>query len=313
MGKVLLTEYNISNKKLKEKTTIASMADAHSEYEKLERIKDILKDLKITKVLIAGDMIESVAGSDYQRDKIVELLQEISKFATIVYSHGNHDTVYLEAEPEEDRERLLENNYRLWDKLKDTDNIIMPKLPDNTSNVIKTSLTSDIDVSSISIPPNYYYFRESPMEYEIYIRSLDMIRLDAEKFNILLAHSPKNAINGNAIDEYLKSIKRFNLIVTGHMHSGLIPNGLRNKSRRGLLGPGKKVFPENSYGIMQDEDTVAMINGGITKLASGSFGAPLRSVPGMNKLLDKVYPPEIDIINLFPGDNTVNKVKELKI
>ncbi len=93
MGKVLLTEYNISNKKLKEKTTIASIADAHSEYEKLERIKDVLKDLKITKVLIAGDMIESVAGSDYQRDKIVELLQEISKFATIVYSHGNHDTV----------------------------------------------------------------------------------------------------------------------------------------------------------------------------------------------------------------------------
>ncbi len=187
----------------------------------------------------------------------------------------------------------------------------MPKLPDNTSNVIKTSLTSDIDVSSISIPPNYYYFRESPMAYEIYIRSLDMLRLDAEKFNILLAHSPKNIVNGSTIDE---RFREYNLILSGHMHAGMIPTCLRNRSRVGLLGPGKSVFPPNSYGIVKDGNTISATTGGVSKISASNIAAPLNTKAGFKQLLRRVYPPELEIYKLNPGsNNSISKIKSYKI
>ena len=44
MGKVLLTEYNITNPLLKRFKRVASFADVHSDYKKLETIKDIIKE-----------------------------------------------------------------------------------------------------------------------------------------------------------------------------------------------------------------------------------------------------------------------------
>ena len=320
MGKVLLTEYNVTDRRIKDNTTIITLADAHGEIEKLERAIAALRELieilynrprkvEIKAVLIAGDIFESVAYREYEQ-KIVELLQELSKLVKIIISHGNHDKVFDDAEPEETRERLLADNYALWSRLKDTDNIVMPELSNDTATVALTHLTDDIDISTISIPPSYYYYKEPIMGYEIYKQELKRLKLCAEKFNILLAHSPKNIIKGNTIDEFIKSI--YNMIIAAHMHAGLIPYQFRNDNcRRGLLGPGRAIFPENSYGIVQDGETMAIINGGITKVARGSFGAPLNSVPGAKQVLDKIFPPEINLINLGPSrDTTINKVQE---
>ena len=310
MAKTIITEYKITNRKLKNKTTIAFFADAHSEWQKLERIKDLVIAKKIKVVVIAGDMIESIKGSDLARTKILELLQEIAKHATIIYTDGNHDTVYAEAEPEEDRERLLTDNYAYWSRLRDTDNIFMAGLPENGVTAAQIRLTDDIDVSTTNITPESYWYKEQKEDFDEYITALDELDLDSNRFNILLKHSPKHVVNGNTIDPRLK---KYDLLLTGHMHAGLIPSALRNKSRRGLLGPGKSIFPENSYGIVQDGDSISMTTGGIIKVADGSFGGALKEIPGMRQLLDCVYPPEMEIIDLEPGiDNTLCLVKKYK-
>lgn len=312
MGKTIVTEYNLTNSLLHNKTTIATFGDVHGEYEKLERYRDIIKELKIAKAIIPGDTLESVVGSDYSRERVIELLQEISKFATVVYTHGNHDTVYTEAEPEEDRERLLENNYRLWNRLKDTDNVIIPELPYDGVTTTQANLTDDIDVSVISITPEYYWFKEQLSDYEKYIKALDGLELSKDKFNILLVHSPKHIVVGKHIDD---TVKRFNLVVSGHMHSGMIPYYFKNNHiRRGLLGPGKSVFPANSYGVVKDDETISMITGGATKVGDASFGAPLKKLPGGKSILERVYSPEMEIINLVPGNETkISKVKSYKL
>ncbi|MBR4830533.1 MAG: metallophosphoesterase [Bacilli bacterium] len=313
MSKIILTEYNVTNHLLKKHTKIATFGDIHGEYGILESFKDIMKDLKVTAVLITGDMIESVVGSDYSREKIVELLQEISKYATIVCALGNHDGVYKPGVSEEDRDRICTENYYLWSKLRNTDNVYVPKLPEGEATATQVHLTDDIDVCIVNMPMDYYWFRENPKEYVDYIRTLEMLQLSSEKFNMLLAHSPKNIVNGNSIDEYIKNLKKINMILSGHMHAGLIPYNLRNNSGIGLTGPGKKMFPKNSYGVVEDEGVISLTTGGATKIADGSFGAPIKEIPGVKKLLDVIYPPELEIINLNPGmDNTINKVKELR-
>ena len=312
MGKTIVTEYNLTNSILHNKTTIATFGDVHGEYEKLERFRNLIKELKVAIALIPGDTLESVIGSDYSRERVIELLQEISKFATVVYTHGNHDTVYVDAEPEENRERLLENNYRLWNRLKETENVIIPELPYDGVTTIKSSLTDDIDVSVISITPEYYWFKEQLYYYDKYIMALEDLELSKDKFNILLAHSPKHIVRGSHIDE---NVKGFNLVVSGHMHSGMIPHCLKNNHlRRGLLGPGKSVFPANSYGVVKDGETISIITGGATKVGDASFGAPLKKLPGAKPILERVYSPEMEIINLVPGNEAkISKVKSYKI
>jgi predicted MPP superfamily phosphohydrolase len=314
LGKIILTEYNVTSKLLKNKNTIGLLSDLHGEYAKLEKYKDVLRDLGITTLLISGDIIESVVGSNYSREKILELLQEISKYTTIIYTIGNHDGIYEPGVPEEDLDRIYTENYAFWSRLRSTENVFIPELPEKGANATQIHLTDDIDVCTINMPMDYYWFKENPKEYVEYIKTLEMLQLSSEKFNILLAHSPKNILNGNSIDEYIKNLKKINMILTGHMHAGLIPYGLRNNSRVGITGPGKKLFPENCYGVVEDDGIVSINTGGATKVADGSFGSPIKAIPGMKQLLDIIYPPELEVINLTPGlDNTVNKVRELKL
>ena len=311
MGKVLLTEYNITNPLLKRFKRVASFADVHSDYKKLETIKDIIKELKVTTVLIQGDLIESVLGSEYSKDRIAEIIQEISKFASVIFQYGNHDTVYALGEPEEDRERLLAENYAYWSRLKDTENVFIPSIPEKGAVATRINLTDDIDVSTVSFPPDYYWFHEHEGEFEGLINILEDIKLDLHKYNILLAHSPKHIIKGNTIDERLK---KYNLILSGHMHAGMIPHGLRKSSRVGFLGPGKSIFPNNSYGIVEDDNTISITTGGVTKISASNVASPLNNTIGVKQLLDVVYPPELEIYNLNPGlDKTLIKVRQNKI
>ena len=154
MSKVILTEYNVTNPLLKKETRVASFADVHGDYTKLELIKDIIKELKVTAVLIQGDLIESVLGTDYSRERIAELLVDISKFSKVIFEFGNHDTVYTPAEPEEDRERLLTNNINYWNNLSSIDNIYIPSNANSSPSTSHIELSSDIDVSTISFPPD---------------------------------------------------------------------------------------------------------------------------------------------------------------
>lgn len=313
MGKLILNEYNLTNPKLQDPHKIAFFGDVHAEYDKLEKIVDVIKWSGAKIVFLSGDLIESVLGSDYSYEKIKELLWELSKVAIVIFSYGNHDTIYLEAEPEEEWDRLLERNNSFWNSVRDMGNIYVPTMPETGAVVSNLDLTRDIDVSTFSMPASYFWFKEQKEEYDEYVKALDKIKICTDKFNILLAHSPKNLIQGNSIDEYLKLVKNYNLILSGHMHGALLPNYFRNSSRRGLIGPGKKIFPKNAYGIVEDDGVISLNTGGVAKVSEARVET-LNVIPGLKRLVTSIYPPELEIINAEPGvDSSIRKVKELKI
>lgn len=314
MSKTIVTEYNITNPKIKEYKRTMHLSDSHGEYKKLERAIELIKRYGISYVFYSGDLEESEKGSDYSRRRKIELLEDLSKVAKVVFSIGNHDGVFNPHLDQFELERVKTENYAFWSRLKNIDNLYIPDIPDVYPTISHNEFTDDIDVSTINMTPGYFWYKESKEDYDINIKTLNLIKNNPDKYNVLLTHSQKNIIRDGSIDEYLSKEKGYDLILSGHMHGGLVPYSLRNNSRTGLLGPGKKIFPENSYGVVQDGNTISMTTGGIVKVADGSFGAPVKEIPGAKQLLDVIYPPEVDIINLAPGmDNTVNKVRVFKM
>ena len=138
--------------------------------------------------------------------------------------------------------------------------------------------------------------------------------INKKKYNILLCHTPRNLVRNGIICEDIDCLNGFNLILSGHMHAGMIPTCLRNRSRVGLLGPGKSVFPPNSYGIVKDGNTISVTTGGVSKISASNIAAPLNTKAGFKQLLRRVYPPELEIYKLNPGNNnSISKIKSYKI
>ena len=131
--------------------------------------------------------------------------------------------------------------------------------------------------------------------------------VNTNKFNILLAHSPKGLINNNLIRKDLDYIKDMNLILCGHMHAGLRPIFLRNKNgHSGLVGPYKTFFPKNAYGLYNNDNSSMIISGGITKLSDSSSG--------IIRMFNNLFSSEIELIHLKKGKNhNLNLTKRMKV
>lgn len=311
MGKILLSEYNITNPNLDNNHKVAFLSDIHNDYNKLEQIIEILKNLKISIVLLTGDLKDDM-DNDYSDNKIKELLEELSKTSSIFFSFGNHDLPHFNDEPIEVREEIESKNNEYWNSLRSIDNIHIPEVPKDKATVSHISLTHDIDLSTLNIPVDYYWNSEPYEEYSDYVKSLNSIKNNTKKFNILLSHSPRNIIKDNLIDDYLVFIKKYNLILSGHMHGGLIPYNLRNESRKGLIGPYASFLPNDAYGIVEDNNTISLTTGGVTKIADSSELKTFKKLKLFNRFIDRVYPSELEILNIIPGENNkITKTKQL--
>ena len=174
-------------------------------------------------------------------------------------------------------------------------------MPQENASIERFNL-DDIDISILNLPITYYWNGEKEEEFKKLIEELESIELNTKKYNILLCHSPKSIGKSLIIKDYLEYLRNFNLILSGHMHGGLVPNFLRKKTYGGgYVGPYKTLFPKYSYGIIKDETQAILTTGGITKIATNK--------KLIRRLSSLIFPPELEIINLRPGDNKIEKTK----
>lgn len=293
MDKVTINEYDITSPNVLEDEKIAFISDIHSDATKLEKVLEILYNLKIGVLLIGGDLIDSLG--DYRKNAIIkDLLEEFSKSAFIFISIGNHDIV--------SSSEVHDSSF--WNNISSISNIYVPEFPKKGSTVSMWELDESIDISIINMPLRYYAKKEEYNDFDESIKILDKINTNINKYNILLCHSPNNIVKDGIIDKYLKEVKRFNLILSGHMHGGLIPQQFRkDKCAGGLIGPYETLFPKHAYGIVDDGNASVLISGGVTKIADRNCGR-------LKPVIDKIYHPEIEVLNIKPGEKT--KIKKMK-
>lgn len=292
--KKVVNEYTVKSGHLNNSLRIANVSDIHSNVQILKSIVDILKQMNPDIVTIPGDTIDSVDDCiDEMYETMIELCENFKTYISI----GNHDTIRF-TKINGKRTELDTNNYDFFEKLiKQGINVIY-----NTNSFL--SVTDDINIYAVNPSVAWYQQGENKLEF---INLMKQYEFDNNKFNLLLSHTPNGFISANE----LICNSNIDLILSGHNHGGLTPHFIQKHSKQniGFAGPYGKVLFKNAYGVYSNDNSSLIISNGVTKIANTS------ELSFLADLINRFLIPEIDIINLEPGNKnevTLNKRHLLK-
>lgn len=287
----MITRYNdIISDKINTTITIALFSDIHYNYNfKIERFEQIYNDLlenNIDYICIPGDIIDmtNIINDKRLLNELLYFFEDIEKIAPVIISLGNHDISKLI-----NNKWYQDYNFEIFEKLSKFKNI----------HILNNDIfeTKEIRFIGYTLPFNYY-FNDTGIESECiliedFIKKIPYIKND--KLNILLCHSPICIFNDNVLKS-INSLKNVRLILTGHMHNGMIP-GLIDEifgGNKGIIYPNKKLFPKYARGItnttINNNDISMIITGGITKVQE--------SAPKKLQFLDNLYQSQINYIKI---------------
>lgn len=216
----------------------------------LDKLLKTIIALKPDYVCITGDIVDKVEFRSFP--DLNAFLTRLALNSKVIISLGNHD--------------LDVNNKRfIFDNLK---NVV---ILDNNYYEDK-----DIYVYGLTLPKAYY--EKELKNRKILLKTLNLVSLKKDKYNILLLHSPIN------LD---KVACNFDLVLSGHTHNGLTPHFIPGNF--GIVGPNYRLFLPHMRGSFKLKKGLVIISGGITKLSYGT---------GMLHLFNSLYKADINVIFL---------------
>ena len=258
---------------------IALLTDLHyysyKDIKKLNRVTEGLKNEKIDYICIVGDFIDEAVIKDM--DCFITWLKSLSTLAPTIISIGGHDIV---KKIKKKKFREYYYNEELFSKMKNIKNVT---ILDNEDLVV-----GDVRFIGLTLPLDYYYkYRESTLYFKKFVNN----KFDKyeDKYNILLSHTPVPLTRLKSYED-IKLLQNIQLVLSGHTHAGIVPKFMRGiMGGRGIFSPHHgKMFPKDSYGLIQREKTKIVISSGVTK---ASHCNPFRFV-------DRFFDNEITFINL---------------
>lgn len=235
---------------------------------KLREIIDSFSETKPNYIFIPGDLYNVCDGLvDCDIDKIRNFINQLTDICDVFYVNGN-----MELQGESVLKDIISNER--FHILKDT----------------YFEHTDDgMNVFGIELSKEFYQLSESDkvkfilLKYRDYFNYL-VDRCNDSEFNVLLCHDPI------IIDAYqeLLGLQKMDLVISGHNHGGMYPNGLKPVFK--LMGADMdKVYPKYTKGQIVKNDTHFIISEGITKFHS-QFG-PLSS-------LEDFHTGSIEVLNV---------------
>lgn len=268
----------LSSKKLKKNITFIHIGDIHynetTSAKKLEYIKYAIEDAHPDYIFITGDLLDrpKITKNKEKIKLLVSWLNSLGNIAKVFISLGNHDII-------------LEEDYKFFNKLNDINNIyVLNNQSYEDENVF---------ISGFTLPTNYYYNIEKHEDEDALLETLQnnfnlVTNLPKKKYKVALIHSPILLSEKKVVEK----LKEYDLILSGHMHNGLIPRILDKiiKNNYGLISPDKRFFAKNTRGKIKTKYYTIIITGGITKLS-----------PSSTKILSKLnglYPISINKITV---------------
>lgn len=277
------------------------MSDIHSNVVALNNIVKLLEEIKASYIYVPGDTLDSIDNP--HNKEIMELLKKVGNISQTFLSVGNHEMCELSYETGK-KEEVESKDYIDFfiEVAKQTDCIPM------ISDFSKIDLADDLSVSAANVPFSYYGKKENLEQYKKLLENVKE-KMDENKFNVLLLHSPNSLIQNGKIDRSSDVIRNMNLILCGHNHGGLMPTFAQDilKGHRGLAGPYAKLFQPNAYGVYNEEDTSVLVSNGVTKISATSEAGKI------NGILNKIYTPEIDVIHMVQSDEHSLKLENRSV
>jgi predicted MPP superfamily phosphohydrolase len=255
---IINSKYIISSNKLDDdihNLSFVVLADLHNKsFGKNNRklIKRILEE-KPDFVIIAGDMVTK--RKPCYPGKAYNLIKEISEHYPVYYAYGNHEQYFEDLAYTVDEEAYKKHIalYKAWSIYKVRLKQLGVFLLDNNSIVLQYN-KSKLIITGLSIPNNFYT-RGSQLKLKDEIKN-KIGNSSNEGYQLLIAHNPLY------FSDYIEWGAE--LIISGHMHGGLI----RIPFVGGIISPQVKLFPKYTSGQFTLNDSHMIISRG---LGSHSF------------------------------------------
>lgn len=261
-NRFVTVKYEIESPKITKGYTFVLLSDLHNKSfgAQNERLLAKIEELSPDGILVAGDMLTAFEKKKkYQ--VAMDLMRKLGEKYPVYYGMGNH----------EHRIGIEQGEYR---KLYE---IYMENLHQSGIEPLineKVDLPSvNMNICGLQIDRCYYRkFSRYPME-ENYLQ--DMLGApQKDKFQILIAHNPEY------FEEYVKW--GADLIVSGHMHGGLV----RLPFLGGVISPRLTPFPHYDGGRFEKDGSVMVLSRGL-----GTHTLPIRMF----------NPGELPVIHLNPA------------
>lgn len=267
---VLISDIHFSEKFKKEKATLI-----------INRIKSHKPDY----ICIPGDIIDSknVLKDLTLKEFILDFIRELSNIAKTIISIGNHDNYYLLKKGFRCQFSYVINK-EWFNEIKKIDNVIF----------LDNELYEEENLSFFGLTLSYMYYEDEINNEQLFIKELkdNISKLNKEKYNILLCHSPLYVLSKETIEN--SEVSNIDLILSGHMHNGVVPPILDSiiKGNKGIFSPdGSWLFKTKlTRGTYKIDDKTLIISGGITKIHDSS--------PNILIPFNELFPISMDIINL---------------
>ena len=256
---------DISSSKILEPKTILSMSDIHymnnnGKILGLSNLKNVHKVIfengdmpKIDTILITGDVINDVRDLEDRefRKNISSSLRNFTNGIPTFVSYGNHD-------------QMTKDTMRKWTKAdlqKYRDFIASFR---NIYSVENNELVSHegFNLTAYSLDFDYYerFHEDTGYFMNDFISTINP-SFDDKTYNILLTHSSSPLLE-SLEDGKLHTLENTDLVLSGHMHNGVIPFA----KTYGLISPQSKFFPKYTHGDMECYGTLFVINGAVNPI-----------------------------------------------
>lgn len=280
-----INKHKINSRNL-ERLNLAHISDIH--YTKdfdLNLQKNIIRNMKEfgpDYICITGDIIDysSILDDKEISKNLLIFLESLSSISKVFIVLGSHDL--------ESKNKEFNSYMKKWKELlKGEENIYL----------LDNEKYSDFRVNIIGITLPYNYYNNKPYENpRILNLELNKYTLD-DKYSILLIHSPRRIFTKEVINNEL--LMHLDLVLSGHMHNGLMPKFLNKlPGSRGLISPSKSFFPKYARGTItkkiNNHECKLIITGGILKVTP--------HMPFYTKMLKGMYNSEIELIEIRKKD-----------
>ena len=285
--------YEILNNKIKNSISICLLSDIHfGEAVKKKNLDMIIKDIRDNNpdyICISGDYIDCINVLENEKlfKDSIDYLDKLAKITKVIYTFGNHDVTKLYGKKK--------HFYSFPDKWVDE----VKKIPNLVFLYNDIYIDKNIRFIGYVADERYYYNEHKNQDILIDDYQNKIPVIDNTLFNVLLFHSPIQIFRDNIFSSILE-LKKIDLILSGHMHNGLVPNLVDKlwKSNRGFISPLKTFFPNYSRGIqtkkINNTSISLIVSGGVTKIHS--------LVPKIFRLINIMYKPEINYITIKASD-----------
>lgn len=265
--------YNIAEVEKKKK--ICLLSDIHYNVNFNEKIfEEIINSVKRNNpdyICIVGDIIDDAAILTKNLKPLMDFIRTLATLSQVIITMGNHE--------------IKKEEYNALDwflNLNKIENVYFL----NNRNLIR----DDICFIGLNLS-NKYYKKENN---NIFVKEFnENVNVTNAYYNILLCHSPINILKNLTLNN-CSGIYKIDLILSGHMHNGLVLKCFDKKGNRGLISPSRTLFPKYARGLitknLENHLLNIVISGGVVKLSDYSAK--------YIKFLNKLFPVSVVYINI---------------